>query len=358
MSISGHDEISFDNHRLAGRPTRSNSAALQPIEKRRALVSAVVFGAATSMWPVRSHSADDMRRVAFLSAGDPTRTGFLTSAFSSALLAHGWLPEKTLRLDFRYAVGDFTQANRLTRELLALGPHVIVASTDAYAQPAATLTKTIPIIFVLGFDPVGLGLVKSLSEPGVNVTGFSVLNYELNQKRLALLKEAMPQLNRIAIIYRPGDSRAKESLADFERAASSLRLAVLPVPVAKREDIAGAVESIASAGVKAMMNVPEPLFLQERVQFAELALRYRIAASFGAMEYADAGMLLSYGTDFKAVYVRAAALVDRVLRGADPAHIPVEQANVYDLVINLRTARALQIEVPRTMLLSATRLIE
>ena len=299
-----------------------------------------------------------MRRLAYLSAGSPAATGFLSSAFSNALFGLGWLPDKTLRIDFRYTAGDFTQAERLTRELLALGPHVFVASTDAYAQPVAKLTKTLPIIFILGFDPVGLGLVKSLAEPGANVTGFSVLNYELNQKRLALLKEAIPQLNRVAVNYQPRDSRANDSLADFEKAAKSLRLAVLPVPVARREDIAGAVESIASAGVKAMMNVPEPLFFQERVQFAELALRHRIAASFGATEYADAGMLMSYGTDFKAVYGRAGGLVDRILRGADPARIPVEQANVYEFVINLRTARALQIEMPRTMLLSATRLIE
>ena len=261
-------------------------------------------------------------------------------------------------IDRRYVGGDPARAAGLTKDILALKPDVFVSSTDVYARPAAEATKTLPIVFVLGFDPVGLGLAQSLARPGGNVTGFSVLNYELNGKRLGLLKEALPWIGRVGVLYREKDAKAQTLLESMRRAGQGIAVEIVPLPIHGREDLSSAVGKAAQLGLAAVMNVPDPLFFQERKLIADLCIRHRLAASFGAPAFADAGMLFGYGTDFSAMYRRAAALVDRILHGALPATIPIEQANTYELVVNLKTAQALGISVPKSILLQATRLVE
>jgi putative ABC transport system substrate-binding protein len=216
----------------------------------------------------------------------------------------------------------------------------------------------VPVVFVLGFDPVGVGLVKTLGAPGGRSTGFSVLNWELNPKRLALLKEAVPRLGRVSILYREEDPNARRALELTEQAGRDLKIGILRAPITGPDEFSSAFKRMAQAGAKGVLNVPDSLFFKWRRQLAELAIQHRLAAMFGATEYADAGMLLAYGTDFKDLFVRAAALAGRILKGADPARIPVEQANTYELVVNLRTARSLGIDLPRSVMLQATRVIE
>lgn len=299
------------------------------------------------------------RRIAFLSSGTPASSDHLLySHFIATLKPLGWAEGTNLTIDRRYSEGDPARAAGLSSDLLALKPDIFVSSTDIYARPAAQATKTLPIVFVLGFDPVGFGLVQSLARPGGNVTGFSVLNYELNGKRLALFKEALPSLRSVGVLYRENDAKAQTLLESMQRSGRGIAVEIVPVPIRGRDDFAPTIGKAAQSGLGGVMNVPDPIFFQERKLIADLCLQHRVAASFGAAEFADAGMLLGFGTDFSAMYRRAAALVDRLLRGAVPATIPVEQANSYELVVNLKTAQALGIKVSKSVLLQATRMIE
>ena len=261
-------------------------------------------------------------------------------------------------VDRRYVEGDPARAAGLTRDLLALKPDISVSSTDLYARPAAQATKTLPIIFVVGFDPVGLGQVQSLARPGGNVTGFSVLNYELSGKRLGLFKEALLPMGRVGVLYRENETKAQAVLESMRRAGQGIGVEIVPVPLPGREDLAAAIGKAAQSGLAGVMNVPDPIFFHERKLIANLCLQHRVVASFGAADFADAGMLLGFGTDFSALFRRAAVLVDRQLRGDLPATIPVKQANSYELVANLKTARPLGINVRKSVLLQATHLIE
>jgi putative ABC transport system substrate-binding protein len=299
-----------------------------------------------------------VRRIAFLGSGSSTSGRHLQAEFTRVLQELGWIVGRNLVLDERYAEGDPVRAATLTRELLALKPELFVSSVDGYARTAAEVDKSLPIVFILGFDPVGLGLVKSLAAPGGNATGFSILNYELNAKRLSLLREAVPRLDKVGVLYRDGDMNAQAALKVTEQAGRDLRISVIPAPIRGADDFSPAFQRLAMSGAKGVMNVPEVLFFKSRQQLADLAIQHRMAAAFGATEYAEAGMLMAYGADFKAIYARAATLVDRLLKGANPANIPVEQANIYELVLNLRTARRLGIDLPRSLMLQATRIIE
>ena len=327
------------------------------MNQRRAVVALAASG--LSGWPlaVMGQTPGRLRRIAFLNSGSSSSGQHLQAEFRRVLQELGWIVGKTVILNERYAEGDPARAAAATKELLALRPDVFVSSVDGYARTAVEEDRSLPVVFILGFDPVGLGLVKSLAMPGGNATGFSILNYELNAKRLSLLKEAIPNLDKVGVLYREGDANADAALRITAQAGQALRVSVIPAPIGGAGDIARAFQGLAATGTRGVMNVPEVLFFKVRQQLADLAIRHRMAAAFGATEYADAGMLLAYGTDFRAMYARAAPLVDRLLKGAKPADIPVEQANVYDLVVNLKTARILGIDLPRSLVLQATRII-
>jgi putative tryptophan/tyrosine transport system substrate-binding protein len=307
-------------------------------------------------WPTasRGQAAGGIQRIAYL--GTSTSSAHLETAFTGALRGLGYVAGKNLSLEVRYAT-DPARVPAAVKELMAIKPIVLVCATDILARDALAAGAAVPVVFALGFDPVGIGLVKSLRSPGGRATGFSVLNWELNAKRMSLLKEALPNLKTVAVVYRDGDS-AKAALDLTERAAHELGIGVIRAPIAGADDFGAAFKRMSDGSAKAVINVPDVLFFKWREQLAALALQHRIAAMFGASEYVEAGMLLSYGTDFRALFVRAAALADRVVKGADPAGIPVEQANTFDLVVNRRTARTLGIDLPRSLLLQATRVIE
>lgn len=323
--------------------------------RREVLVLAAAFLPAWPM-PLLAQSGGRVHRVAYL--GTSSASQHLVDAFVSSLPEYGWIVGKNLVFDARYTEGDPTRLPALTHELLALKPNIFVSTTDIYARVAAAADSAVPIVFVLGFDPVGVGLVKTLGRPGGRCTGFSVLNWELNPKRLALLKEAVPRLGKVSVLYREGDANARPALELTERAGRDLKIEVLRAPIKGPEDFSSAFKRMVQQGAKGVLNIPDSLFFKWRQQLAEMALQHRLAATFGATEYADAGMLLAYGTDFKDMFVRAAGLVSRILKGADPANIPVEQANTYELVVNLRTARSLGIDLSHSLMLQATRVIE
>ena len=298
------------------------------------------------------------RRVAVLLSSNPTATAQWLKSFVGGLSELGWVERRNLSLDIRYAEGDAARFRPLVAELLGMKPDVLLASIEPVAREAVALTKTVPIIFALGFDPVGTGLVQSFARPGGNVTGLSVLNYELVPKRLALLKEAVPGLTRVAVMYRAADRNADRVLQELVEPARTLKLSIIPAEVRDAGALEGVFAQLVRQKAGGIVAVPDVFFFQNAPRIMDLAAAHGLVSIFPSIEYAKAGALLSYGTDYTAVYRRCAALVDKILKGANPASIPVEQANVYELAVNLKTARRLGIALPRTLLLQATQTIE
>lgn len=299
----------------------------------------------------------DKRRVAYLSPSAAASGAHLLEQFVLGLRELGWIEGRNLIVDARWGQNDAARYASLTSELLALQPDVFVGSTDFVLGAAVTATKTVPIVFIVSNDPVARGLVKSLARPGGNVTGLTTLDHELNPKRLALLKEAIPSLSKVGVFI--GSLNVGPfSLNETEAAGRRLGLVLVPAVVDRSEDIDAAFEKFAKAGVKGVVDTATGVVtFIARDRVAALAIKHGIAM-FGIPPVADSGVLLSYGYNALALWKRAATLVDRILKGASPGDIPVEQVNVYELVVNLRTARALGIELPRSLMLQASRVIE
>jgi putative ABC transport system substrate-binding protein len=255
----------------------------------------------------------------------------------------------------RFTHGDGALIAPLTAELLALQPDVFVAPFDTMAVAAAAATSKVPIVFAVGIDPVAYGLVRSLSHPGGNATGFSPNGVELGQKGLSLLKEAVPGLRAVGIMVGSRDRFKVEYLGEVGR---RLGLALVQFELTQPDDIDQAFQTFSKAGANGVMDFAgTPSTFEVRDRLAALALEHRLPMLVQSGQ-ADSGGLLSYGPNVPDLFRRTAELVDRILRGAKPAEIPVEQPNTYDFVVNLRTARALGVTVPQSVLLRATRVIE
>jgi putative ABC transport system substrate-binding protein len=258
-------------------------------------------------------------------------------------------------LDRRFTHGDGARFAPLTAELLALRPDVFVAPFDTMAIAAAASTATVPIVFAAGVDPVGYGLVQSLSHPGRNVTGFSGGGPELGTKELSLLKEAVPGLRVVGVLV---GNRDRYKVEYLEEARRRLGLDLVQFELTRPDDIDAAFQAFAKAGASGVIDFSgTPSTYDVRDRLAALALRYRLPMIVQSGQ-AHAGGLLSYGVSVADLFRRTAELVNRILRGANPADIPVEQPNVYDFVVNLRTARTLGVVLPPSVLLRATGVIE
>ena len=300
------------------------------------------------------------RRLAILTVLPPAESKPYLDALYDGLRERGWIEGRNLIVDLRYTNGQPSQVSAATAELLALKPDVFHAALDYVAKAAAESANPPPIIFAVGNDPVGLGLVKSLARPGTKVTGLSAQNYELVPKRLSLLKEALPTLVKVGVMEYGRSSPGADNLTRLSQAAATLGLELLHSRVDSADALEPEFKRWASQGVRGFMNVPNIWFAQgDRLQqVAAPALKYRIATCYSITPAADAGLLMSYSVDFIDLYRRSAKLVDQVLKGGNPAEIPVEQANVYELVLNQRTAQAIGIVFPRTLLFRATRVVD
>jgi len=321
------------------------------VTNRRSLLRA---SAATWLgaWLAIAKGQDVNRRVALLGVteGHPN-----PELFRSRLGELGWVEQRNLVLDRRFTNGDGARVAPLTAELLALRPDVFVAPFDTMAIAAAASTTTVPIVFVGGTDPVGYGLIKSLAHPGGNVTGFSISGPDLGVKGLSLLKEAVPGLRVVGVLV---GNRDRYKVEYLEEAGRRLGLVLVQFELTKPDDIDEAFQAFAKAGASGVTDfagTPSTFVVRDRL--AALALRYRLPTNVPSGQI-NAGGLLSYGPNVLDLFRRTAGLVDRILRGANPADIPVELPNVYDFVVNLRTARALGVVIPRSVLLQATSVIE
>lgn len=281
-----------------------------------------------------------------------------TGAFREGLAERGWVEGRTIRVVERNAGGKPALLPKFAGELVSMKVEVIVTSGTTAIRAARDATSTIPIVFALSADPVATGLVKSLARPGGNVTGLSVVAGDLLVKRLELLKEAVPRAKRVAVLSHAGNPANATLIKTLNDAALRWKIALHQVEVRDPRDLDAAFSTMKSDGVQAVLVLEDPVFSANAADLVELANRRRIPAVLGNRYFAEAGGLMSYGVIYEDLWRRAAGYVDKILRGATPAELPIEQPYQYDLVINLRTARALRLTIPPALLVRANLVIE
>jgi putative tryptophan/tyrosine transport system substrate-binding protein len=310
-------------------------------------------------WPVSASAqrAEKIPIIGFLGANNPAAQSPWTAAFLQRLRELGWIEGRNIAIEYRWAEGRDQRAADLAAELVHRKVDVILVNGTPQVLAAKQATSIIPIVFVGAGDPVGSGIVASLARPGGNVTGVSQQQTDTATKRLELLREVVPGLRRLAILADVSTPNAVLDMSAVEATAAALGLEVVTVKVRQAADIAPAVEMI-KGRVDGLYVAGAPLFTTNRVRIHTLALAARLPTIHSFRELVEAGGLMSYGPNFPDLFRRAADLIDKVLRGAKPADIPVEQPTRFDLVINLTTAKALGLAIPEAFLSRADEVIE
>jgi putative ABC transport system substrate-binding protein len=320
---------------------------------------ATLLGGATA-WPLaaRAQQSERMRRVGVLmstAAGDPQSQARL-AGFLQGLQEFGWTADRNVRIDYRWAAED--AESRSAAELVALAPDVLLASTSPSVAALQQVSRAIPIVFAAVTDPVGQGFVASLARPGGNTTGFALYEYGIGAKWLELLKEIAPGVTRVAVLREPTLPFTSGALGAIQGAASSLRVEVSPLGVRDAGDIAPDIAAFAREPNGSMIVLASPSTNAHRYLIIKLAAQHRLPAVYTTRYFVTDGGLMSYAPDRIDLYRRAAGYVDRILKGEKPTDLPVQAPTRYELVINLKTARALGLEVPPTLLVRADEVIE
>ncbi len=298
-------------------------------------------------------------RIGYLgSAGPGTPVSHLLDAFRQGLRELGYVEGRNIAIEYRGAEGRFGRLPDLAAELVRLRVDVILVGGTPAALAAKNATGTIPIVLAGVGDPVGTGLVASLARPGGNITGLSFQTPELSAKQLELLKEAIPELSRVAVLSNPGNAGTAPMLRETELAARALGVQLRVMEVRSPDQFASAFARMRRERAGALLVLADPLFFLHRAQLAELAAKSRLPAMYGVTEHAQAGGLMAYSPNFANLFRRAATFVDRILKGAKPADLPVEQPTRFELVINLKTAKALGLTIPPSVLIRADQVIQ
>ena len=288
----------------------------------------------------------------------PASDAPLLEAFRQGLRDLGWVEGQNIALEVRSAEGKYERLPELAAELVRLKVDVIVASTTPVALAAKQATTTIPIVIQFVADPIGSGLVASLARPGGNITGWTHLGFELRRKYVELLKEAVPGAARIGVLWNPANQIHGPSLKEVEAAARALNVQIHPAGVKDSNELDSAFSALARQHVEGLVVLPDGMFLAQGDRIIALAARHRLPAMYGIMELAKAGGLMGYGVNFPDMYRHGASFVDRILKGAKPADLPVEQPTRFYLVINLKTAKALGLTIPPSVLIRADEVIQ
>ena len=322
--------------------------------KRRTFIT--LLGAATAAWPLAARAQQKLPTIGYLGTAAAAAWAPWTAAFVQRLHELGWTDGRTVEIRYRWAEGRAERWAEIAAEFVRLKVDVIVTGGNA-AVAAKQASSAVPIVFALVDDPVGLGLIASLARPGGNVTGLSIQNPDLAGKRVELLREVVPGLRRLAIMANVELPSAASEMREVQTAARTLDLDATTFPIRRAEDIAPAFEAL-KGSADALYIVGDGLVITHRVRINTLALIARLPTIYPVREYVDAGGLMSYGPNFPNQFRRAADYVDKILRGAKPGEIPVEQPTKFDLVINLTTAKALGLTIPESFLLRADEVIE
>jgi putative tryptophan/tyrosine transport system substrate-binding protein len=279
-------------------------------------------------------------------------------AFHERFVDHGWVPGKTITVEYRFADNDRDKLSALARELVRLKLDAIVVPTRPALPAVRDATRTIPIVFVSLGDPVAEGWVTSLAKPGGNLTGVAGLSPDLAGKRLELLRELVPSLTKVAVLRNPANSSEIVAVEATQALARSIGISVVVEHAANPNEFDRAIAAIASGGCQAVIVLPDPTFLANRGELIKLINRARLASIYMETGFVASGGLMSYGPNFTQLFRRAATYVDKILKGANPADLPVEQPTKFELIINQGTANTLGLKVPPTLLARADEVIE
>jgi putative ABC transport system substrate-binding protein len=328
--------------------------------RRREFIS--LLGGAAAAWPLAARAQERVRRIAVLQGGsdrDDLLSQPNTAAFLQALQQLGWTDGRNVRIDYRWPAGDADKARKYAGELLALAPDVILTVSSLSLASLLQATRTVPIVFVGVADPVGTGFVNSLSRPGGNATGFMLFDYDLSGKWLELLKEIAPGVTRAAVLRDAAVVAGIGQFAVIQSVARSVGIDVKPINLLRDPvEVENSVAAFSRAPNGGLMLTASGLSGLHRDLIISLAARYKLPATYHERSYTAAGGLVSYGPNFSDQFRRAAGYVDRILKGEKPADLPVQAPTKYELVINLKTAKALGLTVPSMLLALADEVIE
>jgi putative ABC transport system substrate-binding protein len=312
-----------------------------------------------SAWEASDLGAANVPRIGFLAVGTREGRAFMIEGFLRRLREHGYVEGQNILIEYRFSEGRNERLPELAPELVAQRVDLIVASGSPASFAARDATRTIPIVMgSLAADPIQTGLIASLARPGGNITGMTEMAAPLRGKRLELLKEAIPGLARVAVFWNPPNPAYGPVLRGLEAAAPLLRLKLQRLEVRVPEDFEGALKAAIGQRAGALFVLGDPLVTNRPRVVADLALKYRLPTMTDFRELPESGGLMSFGPDLVDSYRRAATHVDKILKGANPADLPMEQPTKFDFVVNLKTARALGVTVPQSILIQATKIIE
>jgi putative tryptophan/tyrosine transport system substrate-binding protein len=328
--------------------------------KRREFIR--LLGGAAATWPLaaRAQQPERMRRIGVLlsTAADDSESSARTAAFLKGLQQLGWIEGRNLRIDIRWAAGDAELYRKYAAELVALAPDVILASSSPTVAALQAATRTVPIVFAHAVDPVGAGFVDSLARPGGNATGFVLFEYGISAKWLELLKEIAPALKRVAVLRDSTTAAGMGQFGAIQSVAPSFGMEVNPVSLRDPGEIERGITAFAASPNGGLIITAAPLGTLYRELIIALAARHKLPAIYSSRFFAADGGLVYYGPDLTDQYRRAAGYVDRILKGEKPANLAVQAPTKYELAINLKTARALGIRVPPSVLARADEVIE
>jgi len=327
---------------------------------RRQFISAL--GGAAATWPLVAHAQRTPGKIPVVGvlwhAGSAEEEDVYLSVLRKAFNDLGYIEGKNIQLEHRFPAENPGRFRTLARELVESKPDAIVAVTTLGAAELKKLTSTIPIVFILVADPVGFGFVESLAHPGGNATGLSIMTIDLSGKRLGILKEAVPNLSRVALLVDPTDPFRDRFINANQAAAEALGISLWSVEIASANEIEPVFAKIAEDRADGMVWGPGGMLFIERARLGAAVLTHKLPTIVGSAEEVPSGPLMSYGQDFPDYFRRAPSYVDKILKGAKPADLPVEQPTKFKLVLNLKTAKALGLTFSQTLVISADEVIE
>ena len=325
--------------------------------KRRKLLIALGAGALAASLASFAQQQQKVYRVGILGTGTAASFSSYYEAFSQGLGELGYVEGKNISIERRFADGNPDRLPALAAELVQQKVDVIFASNTSSVQAARQVTGTIPIVFAVVGNPIGAGFVASLARPGGNITGASGIQWELSAKRLQILKEAFPNVSRVAVVV-SSEPVVATQFAEVQRAAKILGMEVMSIEVRRRDDFEQGFTLLRKWRADSIYVAESPTNAFNSKLLAEFAAKIRLPAAYASKQYVEAGGLMSYGANYEALYRRAATYVDKILKGAKPADLPVELPTKFELVINMKTAKALGIKIPDAIRLRADEVIE
>jgi len=328
--------------------------------KRREFIA--LLGGAAAAWPLaaRAQRPERIKRIGVLIGAietDPESQARII-AFKEGLQALGWTDGRNVHIDYRFGSADLNLTRNYAAELVGLAPDVILANSPLVLRALRQQTSTIPIVFALVVDPVGEGFIKSLAQPGGNITGFTSLEYSLSGKWLEVLKEIAPSVRRVDVINQAENVTGAGYLRALESAALTMGVQLIAGHVRDAAEIERAIEATASQSNSGLIILPSPLALVNREVIVKLAAQHRLPAVYPFRYFVASGGLMSYGVDTVEVFRRSALYIDRILKGEQPAALPVQQPTKFELVVNLKAAKALGLTIPTSLLVAAEEVIE